>query len=430
MSEPTTASPGAPHATSSNAPEPHGAGAGAQTSSPQGAATVPPQDAATVPPQGAATLPPSPGALIQPSRRKGLFLRFGAFVVLVALGWLVYWWIFLSNIVSTDNAYTAVEVAQITPSVEGTVSEVLVVDTQTVKAGDVLVRIDDRDTRLALLEADAELGRASRRVEGYFANDRALDAQIAAREADEARARAQLKSAQADLDRARIDLTRRQALAKSGSVSGDELTRAENAFSLADANLGVARANIAAALANVESARGAKLVNQALIAGTDVANNPEVLNARARRDQAQLNQDRTVVRSPVDGLVARRQVQLGQRVQASTTLMTVVPVQQMHVDANFKESQLPEVRAGQPVEMVSDLYGSGVKFHGRVAGFSGGTGAAFAIIPAQNATGNWIKVVQRLPVRIDLDPAELRDHPLSVGLSMTARIDTSVRVER
>ena len=342
----------------------------------------------------------------------------------------MYWWIFLSNIVSTDNAYTAVEVAQITPSVEGTVSEVLVVDTQTVKAGDVLVRIDDRDTRLALLEADAELGRASRRVEGYFANDRALEAQIAAREADEARARAQLKSAQADLDRARIDLTRRQALAKSGSVSGDELTRAENAFSLADANLGVARANIAAALANVESARGAKLVNQALIAGTDVANNPEVLNARARRDQAQLNQDRTVVRSPVDGLVARRQVQLGQRVQASTTLMTVVPVQQMHVDANFKESQLPEVRAGQPVEMVSDLYGSGVKFHGRVAGFSGGTGAAFAIIPAQNATGNWIKVVQRLPVRIDLDPAELRDHPLSVGLSMTARIDTSVRVER
>ncbi|MEI6117660.1 MAG: HlyD family secretion protein [Burkholderiales bacterium] len=383
-----------------------------------------------MPPQGATTLPASPGALVQTSRRKGLFLRFGAIVVLVALGWLVYWWIFLSNIVSTDNAYTAVEVAQITPSVEGTVSEVLVVDTQTVKAGDVLVRIDDRDTRLALLEADAELGRASRRVEGYFANDRALDAQIAAREADEARARAQLKSAQADLDRARIDLTRRQALAKSGSVSGDELTRAENAFSLADANLGVARANIAAALANVESARGAKLVNQALIAGADVANNPEVLNARARRDQAQLNQDRTVVRSPVDGLVARRQVQLGQRVQASTTLMTVVPVQQMHVDANFKESQLPEVRAGQPVEMVSDLYGSGVKFHGRVAGFSGGTGAAFAIIPAQNATGNWIKVVQRLPVRIDLDPAELRDHPLSVGLSMTARIDTSVRVER
>ena len=421
MSEPTTASPDHGRATSSGAQEPQGAGAGTETSAPRGAATTPTQ--------GAASLPPSPGAVIQPSRRKGLFLRFGAIVVLVALGWLVYWWIFLSTIVSTDNAYTAVEVAQITPSVEGTVSEVLVVDTQTVKAGDVLVRIDDRDTRLALLEADAELGRAIRRVEGYFANDRALDAQIASREADEARARAQLKSAQADLDRARIDLTRRQALAKSGSVSGDELTRAENAFSLADANLGVARANIAAAVANLESARGAKLVNLALIAGTDVANNPEVLNARARRDQAQLNQDRTVVRSPVDGLVARRQVQLGQRVQASTTLMTVVPVQEMHVDANFKESQLPDVRTGQPVELVSDLYGSGVKFHGRVAGFSGGTGAAFAIIPAQNATGNWIKVVQRLPVRVDLDPAELRDHPLSVGLSMTARIDTSAHAE-
>ena len=381
------------------------------------------------PDDGRISSPGVPGAVIQPSRRKGLFLRFGAIVVLAALGWLVYWWIFLSTIVSTDNAYTAVEIAQITPSVEGTVSEVLVVDTQAVKAGDVLVRIDDRDTRLALLEADAELGRAIRRVEGYFANDRALEAQIASRDADEARARAQLKSAQADLERARIDLTRRQALARSGSVSGDELTRAENAFSLADASLGVARANIAAALANLDSARGAKLVNLALIAGTDVTNNPEVLNARARRDQAQLNQDRTVVRSPVDGLVARRQVQLGQRVQAATTLMTVVPVQEMHVDANFKESQLPEVRAGQPVEMVSDLYGSGVKFHGRVAGFSGGTGAAFAIIPAQNATGNWIKVVQRLPVRIDLDPAELREHPLSVGLSMTARIDTSAHAQ-
>lgn len=423
MSEPTPASPDPGRATSSGTQVPQGAGAGTGTPAPSGAAATPN-------PGAAASLPASPGAVIAPSRRKGLFLRFGAIVVLVALGWLVYWWIFLSHIVSTDNAYTAVEIAQITPAVEGTVSDVLVVDTQTVKAGDVLVRIDDRDTRLALLEADAELGRAIRRVEGYFANDRALDAQIGAREADEARARAQLKSAQADLDRARIDLTRRQALAKSGSVSGDELTRAENAFSLADANLGVARANIAAAVANLESARGAKLVNLALIAGTDVANNPEVLNARARRDQAQLNQDRTAVRSPVDGLVARRQVQLGQRVQASTTLMTVVPVQEMHVDANFKESQLPEVRAGQPVEMVSDLYGSSVKFHGRVAGFSGGTGAAFAIIPAQNATGNWIKVVQRLPVRIDLDPAELRDHPLSVGLSMTARIDTSARAER
>lgn len=368
---------------------------------------------------------PAQRAVLDPARRKGLFLRFAAILVLIAAGWLVYWWVFLSGIVSTDNAYTAVEIAQITPSVEGTVSAVLVVDTQPVKAGDVLVRIDDRDTRLALEEAEAELGRAVRRVEGYFANDQALEGQIAARQADESRARAQLQSAQADLDRARIDLDRRKALAKSGSVSGDELTRAENAFSLADANLRVARANIAAAVANQEAARAARLVNLALIAGTDVAGNPEVRNARARRDQAQLNQDRTVVRSPVDGVVARRQVQLGQRVQANTTLMTVVPLQEMHVDANFKESQLPEVKVGQPVELTSDLYGSSVKFRGKVVGFSGGTGAAFAVIPAQNATGNWIKVVQRLPVRIALDPAELREHPLSVGLSMTARIDTT-----
>ena len=349
--------------------------------------------------------------------------------VVVALGalWLVYWWLYGSHFVSTDNAYTAVEISQVTPSVEGTVKAVNVSDTQQVQAGDVLALIDDADTRLALLAAQAELGRAIRRVEGYFANDQSLGAQVLAREAEEQRAQAQLTSAQADDSRASIDLRRRKALEKSGSVSGEELTRAENAASAASANLGVARANLALARANLEMTRGLKLMNQTLIAGTSVQDNPEVVFARAKAEQAQLNQDRTTVRAPVSGVVAKRQVQVGQRVQAGTPMLSVVPVQLMHVNANFKEVQLPKVKIGQKVELISDLYGDVVVFNGIVEGFAGGTGSAFAVIPAQNATGNWIKVVQRVPVRIKLDPAELKKNPLTVGLSMAVRIDVSAR---
>ena len=169
---------------------------------------------------------------------------------------------------------------------------------------------------------------------------------------------------------------------------------------------------------------GAKRVNATLIEGTTAENNPEVLLAMARRDQAQVDLDRTTVRAPVDGIVAKRSVQVGQRVQAGAPLMSVVPVQQMYVDANFKEGQLGKVRVGQKVEVTADLYGSDVVYQGTVAGFSGGSGAAFAAIPAQNATGNWIKVVQRLPVRIQLDPQELAANPLRVGLSMQVTVDT------
>ncbi|MBS1155499.1 MAG: Membrane fusion component of tripartite multidrug resistance system [Proteobacteria bacterium] len=356
--------------------------------------------------------------------RRRLFTLLAAAFAVSAVGYGVYWYVQASRYVSTDNAYAAAEVAQVTPSVGGTVAEVKVIDTQNVKKGDVLVVIDDTDARLALQLAEAEYGRAIRKVRGMVATDTGLAAQIAARDADETRTAAQLQAAQADFERAQIDLQRRQALAKSGSVSGDELTRAQNAYATAKANLEVAGAAATQARANRTAAVGSREANRALIDNSSVDTNPEVAVARARRDQARVDLERTIVRAPVDGVVARRQVQVGQRVQAGASLLSVVPVTEMHVDANFKEVQLQDVKPGQVVEVQSDLYGDKVAYRGIVTGFSGGTGSAFSLIPAQNATGNWIKVVQRLPVRIKLDAADLVKYPLQVGLSMHVKIDT------
>ena len=357
-------------------------------------------------------------------RRNRLLLALGGVVGTAAVVTAAYWYLYGSHFVSTDNAYAAVEIAQVTPSVGGTISEVRVTDTQSVRKGDVLVVIDPTDAKLALAQAEADLGSAIRRVRGYVANDSGLAAQIAARAADERRTAAQLAAAEADFERAKIDLQRREALSASGSVSGDELTRAQNAFATAEANLTVAQAATAQAKANRDAAIGSKDANAALIANSTEETNPEVALARARRDQAAVDLERTIIRAPLDGVVAKRQVQLRQRVQAGTPLLAVVPVHEMHVDANFKEVQLENVRAGQPVTLTADIYGSSVTYKGTVEGFSGGSGAAFAAIPAQNATGNWIKVVQRVPVRIKLDAEQLAANPLRVGLSMTARIDT------
>ena len=356
-------------------------------------------------------------------KRKKLFAILGGLILLGGLSYAAYWHFIGSRYISTDNAYTAAEISQITPAINGIVADVKVVDTQYVKQGDVLVVIDNSDAKLALLQAEADLDRSQRRVQSYFANDAGLAAQVLARDAEQSRAAAQVLSAQADLQRTELDLHRREALAKSGSVSGEELTNARTALLTAQANMKVAEAGAIQAKSNRSATIGAQQASTVLTANTTVATNPEVELARAKRDQAKLDLERTVLRAPVDGVVARRQVQVGQRVQAGTALMTVVPTQSMHVDANFKEGQLKKVRAGQNVELVSDLYGDGVKFHGQVVGLSGGTGSAFALIPAQNATGNWIKVVQRVPVRISLDPAELARHPLRVGLSMKADID-------
>ncbi|MBP0599343.1 HlyD family secretion protein [Herbaspirillum sp. LeCh32-8] len=363
------------------------------------------------------------------AKRKKLFSIFGGVVAIVGIGYGAYWYLVGSRYVETDNAYTATEISVVTPAINGIVADVKVVDTQAVKKGDVLVAIDDADARLALAQAEADLDRTERRVKGFFANDAGLAAQVLAREAEQKRAAAQLLSAQADVKRAEIDLQRREALSKSGSVSGEELSNARTAMLNAQANLKAAEAGEVQSRANTKATIGAQKASTVLTADTTVDNNPEVVLARAKRDQAKLDLERTVLRAPVDGVVARRQVQVGQRVQTGANLLSVVPLQQMHVDANFKEGQLTKVKIGQPVTMTADIYGNSVEYHGVVTGLSGGTGSAFAVIPAQNATGNWIKVVQRLPVRVSIDPKELAQRPLSVGLSMMVEIDTRGQIQ-
>lgn len=361
------------------------------------------------------------------SRRKTLLLALAGTVLAAGAVFGGYEVLVASRHVVTDNAYVGADVAQVTPLVSGPVSQVLVTDTQAVKTGDVLVVLNDIDARLDLEQAKAALGQAQRRVRGYMANDGALAAQIAARAADQNRAAAQTASAESDLAKARLELQRRETLALSGAVSAEELTRARTAASQAEAAANAARANEAQASAARRAAAGSLQANAVLTDGATVETNPEVLAAQARVNQAEVNLERTVIRAPFDGVVTHRQVQVGQRVSPGAQLMTIVPVSKVYVDANFKEVQLAKVRPGQPVELESDLYGSGVKFRGRVVGFSGGTGSAFALIPAQNATGNWIKVVQRLPVRIQLDPTELARRPLRVGLTMKADIDVTPR---
>lgn len=361
------------------------------------------------------------------NKRKKLLKSFFGIIGIIGAGITTYWIMYSSNFVSTDNAYSAVEIAQVTPSIGGTISEVLVTDTQMIKKGDILVTIDQTDTRLALDLAEANLSSAIRKVKGFVANNDSLNALIEVKKADEIRINAQLNSAKADFERASIDLQRRESLVSSGAISGDELTNAKNAYSNAKANLDSAKAAIDQAKAALNSAIGAKDANEVLIAGVNEEQNPEILSARARYEQAKVDFERTLIKAPIDGIVAKRQVQLGQRVQSGMPLLSIVPIQNMHVDANFKEVQLEKVRVGQAVELHADIYGKSIIYHGVVEGFSGGSGSAFSAIPAQNATGNWIKVVQRLPIRISLKEEELKEHPLKVGLSMNVEIDTRVK---
>jgi membrane fusion protein (multidrug efflux system) len=286
--------------------------------------------------------------------------------------------------------------------------------------------IDPTDARLALASAEADLARAERQYQQTSATGQSLAAQVQASAANLGETEARVTKARADVARAQIDLRRRQNLAPTGAVAGEELTTARNAFATAQSELREAEAARAQAAASQAAAASTRAANEALIRGP-VAQNPIISAAQARVDQARLDLSRTVIRAPIAGIVARRQVQVGQRVQVGEALMSIVPIQNAYVDANFKEVQLKKVHVGQPVTLTSDIYGGDVVFHGRVVGFSGGTGSAFSLVPAQNATGNWIKIVQRLPVRIALDPNELRAHPLRVGLSMKATIDLSDR---
>jgi membrane fusion protein (multidrug efflux system) len=329
------------------------------------------------------------------SRRWRLLAGVGGGVLAVALAYGLYWAQVLRYHQTTDDAYVSGNVVQITPQISGTVVAIGADDTQFVKAGQSLVRLDRADAKVALDQAEAQLARTVRDVRNQFATSAQLEAAVEAK--------------QTELTRAQNDLERRARLGASGAVSGEELQHARDAVKGAQADLNAARQQLAA--------------NRARVDGTTLKNHPEVQDAAAAVRNAYLTWARTDLPAPVSGFIARRNVQLGQRVAPGTALMAVVPLDQVWVDANFKEPQLSRMRVGQPVTLSADLYGSRVVFHGKVAGFGAGTGSAFSLLPAQNATGNWIKIVQRVPVRVALDPHEIAEHPLQIGLSMRADVD-------
>ena len=295
-----------------------------------------------------------------PGRRKRLLLIVALVVVIAAAAYFLYDALVLSKRVTTDNAYVAAETAQVMPLVSGQVVDVTVSDTQSVKRGQVLMRLDDADLKIAVAQAEADLAGAERRYGQTAATGDALQAQANARGADVGAARAQLALAQGNLERAQIDYQRRQALVAAGAVSGDEVTAATNALQTARANVAVAQAGIAQATATQVSAQKDRAANIALTRGTTQATAPEVLAARAKLRQAKLDLSRTVVRAPIDGVVAQRNVQIGQRLAPGTAAMSIVPVDRLYVDANYKEGQLQKVRIGQRATLTSDLHGGDV----------------------------------------------------------------------
>ena len=346
--------------------------------------------------------PQQPAANAQPannSKRKRMMALLVIVILIAAIAYGLYYFLVARFHESTDDAYVNGNVVQITPQVTGTVIAVIADDTQTVKAGDPVVVLDPADARVALEQSEANLGQVVRQVRGLFADDNQYQAQVEVREAD--------------LSRAQDDLRRRMLVAQTGAVSLEEISHARDAVKSAQAALDAAKQQLAS--------------NRALTANTTIADHPNVEAAAAKVRDAYLASARNTLPAPVTGYVAKRSVQVGQRVSPGNPLMAIVPLNGVWVDANFKEVQLKHMRIGQPVELTADVYGSSVVFHGKVVGFSAGTGSAFSLLPAQNATGNWIKVVQRLPVRIALDPQELEKHPLRIGLSMDA--DVSIKDE-
>ncbi|MFA5489375.1 MAG: efflux RND transporter periplasmic adaptor subunit [Candidimonas sp.] len=351
----------------------------------------------------------APTAKSAPTPRRKALARLTAAVIVLGLAFAAYEWLVGSHYETTDNAYVQGNVIQITPQAGGTVQAIHADDTDFVRKGQVLIKLDPADARIALQEAEANLARTLRDVRILYANNGSLQAQIALREAE-------VERAQSELARAQEDLRRRQALSRNGAVSGEEMNHAK-------VQTQAARSALLAAQASLRTAREQLVSNQSLTQGVDIEEHPSVLVAASKVREAYLASRRTDLLAPVDGYVARRTVQLGQRVPAGTALMAVVPLDTVWVDANFKENQLRNLRLGQPVTLTADLYGGKVRYHGTVSGLGVGTGAAFALLPAQNATGNWIKVVQRVPVRIALDSRELKDKPLRIGLSMDVEVD-------
>ena len=334
--------------------------------------------------------PKSPGR----TRRLGLF-ALSTVVVLAALGYGAYWFVDGRYYESTDDAYVDGDVVQVTSEVPGTVLSLKVDDTQLVNAGQPLLQLDPADAKIAVANAEADLARAVRQVRGLFAQSKELRAQIDQREQAERTAD--------------DDLKRRGGLIADGAISAEELSHARDAVTTTRANVAAARQQLGQTIAQID--------------GTTIADHPQVLAAAAAVRNAELALHRTELTSPVSGVIAKRSVEVGQRVAAGTPLLAVVPLEDVWVDANFKEVQLQRMRAGQPVTVSTDLYGGSVTYHGRLVGIAAGSGSAFALLPAQNASGNWIKIVQRVPVRILLNPEELKAHPLRVGLSTTVRVD-------
>lgn len=333
------------------------------------------------------------------TRRRVLMSLIVLVVIIAAVAYGLYYFLVARFHESTDDAYVNGNIVQITPQVVGTVISVNADDTQTVKMGDPLVVLDPADSKVALDQAEANLAQTVRQVRTLFVNDNQYQAQVALR--------------QSDLSRAQEDLSRRLTIAQTGAISGEEVSHARDAVRSAQASLNATQQELQS--------------NRALTANTTIASHPNVLAAAAKVRDSYINYARNTMPAPVTGYVAKRSVQVGQRVSPGTPLMAIVPLGGVWIDANFKEVQLTHMRIGQPVELTADVYGSGVVFHGKVIGFSAGTGSAFSLLPAQNATGNWIKVVQRLPVRIALDPNELEKHPLRIGLSMN--VDVSIKDE-
>lgn len=330
-------------------------------------------------------------------KRKKALMILAAVVVIAGLAWAAWYLLVARWHEDTDDAYVQGNVVSITPQTVGTVVSIGADDGMKVTAGQVLVQLDPNDAKVAYEQAVANLANTVRQVRGLYSAVDSGQADLAAR--------------QASVERARADLKRREGLVGDGAVSAEELAHARNELAVLEAGLRSSSGNLAR--------------NRALVDATQVGNQPQVQAAAAQVRQSYLNLQRSAIVAPVTGYVAKRSVQLGQRVQPGATLMTVVPLDEVWVEANFKETQLAKMRIGQPVELHADLYGKGITYQGKLNSLGMGTGSAFALLPAQNASGNWIKIVQRVPVRIDLDPRELAKHPLRLGLSMS--VDVGIR---
>ena len=345
-------------------------------------------------PTAAATAQAAAPTAATSKRRRGL-MALGGVAILGGVVYGSYWFLSARHYQSTDDAYVDGDLVQITSEVPGTVISLTADDTQDVRREQVLLQLAPADAQIAMSNADARLAGAVREVRTRFATAEQLRAQIAEREIQ--------------LKRAQDDYGRRSNLLLDGAVSSEELSHTQD--------------NIAQMRASLIEAREQLKATTVQIDGTSVETHPQVLAAEAAVRDAALALRRTQISAPVAGVVARRSVQVGQRVAPGTPLMAVVPLDDVWVDANFKEVQLKDMRVGQPVEVRSDVYGRSVKYHGKLVGLSAGSGSAFALLPAQNASGNWIKIVQRVPVRVALDPRELKSHPLRVGLSTTVSVD-------